>query len=147
MLLSLDPPNITNGTRFTVYKINPNIIEVALLNGPSAGKRALIPRIPLKPSETDSPFQFRRLQILLRQCFVMTINKSQGQSFNTIGLITCLFARHVLHWCVECMIKKQTARVRSRFKIFSKLFYSSPRRRPDENHQFIDVCDRVLFLS
>ena len=36
-----------NGTRCTVDRMSPNVIEVILMNGPAAGKHALIPRIPL----------------------------------------------------------------------------------------------------
>jgi len=86
VLRSLDPPNIMNGTRCTVYRMSPNVIEVILINGPAAGKHALIPRIPLIPSDSDLPFQFRRLQFPLRPCFAMTINKAQGQTFSIIGL-------------------------------------------------------------
>ena len=89
VLRSLDAPNITNGTRCTVYRMSPNVIEVVLINGPAAGKHTLIPRIPLIPSDSDLPFQFRRLQFPIRSCFAMTINKAQGQSFKIIGLNLC----------------------------------------------------------
>ena len=86
ILRSLDPPNITNGTRCVIYKMFPNVLEVTLLNGPAAGYNAFIPRIPLTPSDTDLPFKFSRLQFPIRLCFSMTINKAQGQSFKQIGL-------------------------------------------------------------
>ena len=85
-LRSLDPPNITNGTRFIVYKMYSNVIEVTLLHGPSAGQRVLIPRIPLVRSDTDLPFQFKRLQFPIRPCFSMTISQAQGQIFKHIGI-------------------------------------------------------------
>jgi ATP-dependent exoDNAse (exonuclease V) alpha subunit len=46
----------------------------------------LIPRIALYPSQTNLPFQFKRLQFPVRLAFAMTINKSQGQTLDKIGL-------------------------------------------------------------
>lgn len=37
-------------------------------------------------SENDYPFTFKRRQFPIKLAFVMTINKSQGQSFKKIGL-------------------------------------------------------------
>ena len=86
MLRSLDPPYITYGTRCIVERLFPNVMEMELLHGPSAGKHYFIPRIPLIPSEDDLPFTFSRLQFPLRPCFVMTINQSQGKTFEEIGV-------------------------------------------------------------
>ena len=44
----------------------------------------MFPIIPLIPSEY--PFNFRRHQFLIKLCFSMTINTSQGQSFKVVGL-------------------------------------------------------------
>jgi len=43
-----------------------------------------LPRIPTIP--TDVPFEFKRLQFLVRLAFAMTINKAQGQSLQVCGL-------------------------------------------------------------
>ena len=86
VIRSLDPPNITNGTRCRIRACHANVIEVIILHGPATGKTAFIPRIPLIPSTSDLPFQFKRLQFPIRLCYAMTINKAQGQTFNTIGL-------------------------------------------------------------
>jgi ATP-dependent DNA helicase PIF1 len=99
VLRSLNPPHITNGTRCTIIKTYPNVLEVNILHGPSAGQRAFIPRIPLIPSDTDLPFKFQRLQFPIRTCFAMTINKSQGQTFKCIGidLETPVFSHGMLY--------------------------------------------------
>ncbi|XP_064619468.1 ATP-dependent DNA helicase PIF6-like [Lineus longissimus] len=86
ILRSLNPPHITNGTRCTIFKTYPNVLEVTILNGPSSGENAFIPRIPLVPSDSDLPFKFQRLQFPMRPCFAMTINKAQGQTFQSIGI-------------------------------------------------------------
>jgi hypothetical protein len=96
VLRSIDPPNIT---RCRVHACSSKVIEVVILHGPAAGKHAFIPRIPLVPSTTDLPFQFKRLQFPLRLCYAMTINKAQGQTFTTIGvdLTTPVFSHGMLY--------------------------------------------------
>ena len=46
----------------------------------------LIPRISLSPSEEEIPFNMRRKQFPIRLGFAMTINKSQGQTYNEVGV-------------------------------------------------------------
>lgn len=46
----------------------------------------MIPRIKLMSNENDLPFTLSRKQFLVKICFAMTINKSQGQSFDKVGL-------------------------------------------------------------
>jgi ATP-dependent exoDNAse (exonuclease V) alpha subunit len=40
----------------------------------------------MSPSETDWPFVLRRCQFPIQVAFVMTINKSEGQTLNNIGV-------------------------------------------------------------
>ena len=61
-----------------------NVIEATILTGPAAGEIALIPRIPMIP--TDLPFQFKRLQFPIKVSFTITINKAQGQTFQYVGI-------------------------------------------------------------
>ena len=44
-------------------------------------------RMPLRPSDTDLPFTFCRQQLPLRLAYAMTINKSQGQTFDRVGIL------------------------------------------------------------
>ena len=46
----------------------------------------LIPRITLESSEQDFPFMFRRRQFPIRPAFVMTTNKSEGQTLQKAGV-------------------------------------------------------------
>jgi ATP-dependent DNA helicase PIF1 len=47
----------------------------------------MIPRIPIISNESNTlPFQFKRLQFPVAVCFAMTINRSQGQTFEKVGL-------------------------------------------------------------
>lgn len=86
ILRNLDPPKLCNGTKCIVRRITPNCVEVSIASGPDRGTIAFIPRIPLIPSDSMLPFRFRRLQFPLKLSFSITINKSQGQTLNFVGL-------------------------------------------------------------
>ena len=86
ILRSLDPPKVTNGTRCVITKLSANTIEARISHGRYAGQDIIIPRIPLIPSNSTLPFEFRRLQFPVALCFAMTINKSQGQTFKAVGV-------------------------------------------------------------
>ena len=82
ILRSLEPPKTTNGTRCVVTWMHKNIIEATISCGPYKGETVL----PLVPSDAELPFKFRRLQFPIKVCFAMSINKSQGQTFKSIGV-------------------------------------------------------------
>lgn len=84
LLRNLDPPRLCNGTRLIIKNLMKNLIQATILTGSSAGNTVLLPRIPLIPS--DMPFNFKRLQFPIKICFALTINKSQGQTFRTVGI-------------------------------------------------------------
>ena len=86
ILRSLDPPRVTNGTRCVITKLSANTIEAKISHGKYAGHDIIIPRIPLIPTNSALPFEFRRLQFPISLCFAMTINKSQGQTFKAVGI-------------------------------------------------------------
>ena len=78
ILRSLDPPKVTNGTRCMITKLSANTIEARISHSRHAGHDIIIPHIPLIPSNSTLPFEFKRLQFPVMLCFAMTINKSQG---------------------------------------------------------------------
>lgn len=45
-----------------------------------------IPRIDCSSSGSGLPFKLMRRQLPIRLCFAMTINKSQGQTLDTVGV-------------------------------------------------------------
>ncbi len=78
---------LCNGTRLIVRHLHNHTIDCEVATGSNKGNRALIPRISLIPSDTFLPFKLRRHQFPIRLSFAMTINKSQGQTFNRLGLL------------------------------------------------------------
>ena len=88
LLRNLDPlQGLCNGTRLRVVRIQSRVLECEILAARFAGTVVWIPRIHLlSPSESIVGVEFRRTQFPVRLAFVMTINKSQGQSLKHIGL-------------------------------------------------------------
>ena len=86
LLRSLNPPRLMNGMRCIMKKGTANLIEAKISLGSFTGEVVVIPRIPLIPSDSELPFQFRRVQFPVRPCFAMTINKSQGQTLKEVGI-------------------------------------------------------------
>ena len=77
---------LCNGTRLIGTRLGSRVIEAEILTATGDGKKVAIPRIILSPPDNKWPFKLRRRQFPLRLCYAMTINKSQGQSLETIGL-------------------------------------------------------------
>ena len=63
-----------------------NCLEATIATGPHKGQDVYLPKIPLIPSDTGLPFEFKRLQFPVKVCFAMTINKAQGQTLAVAGL-------------------------------------------------------------
>ncbi|XP_051168340.1 ATP-dependent DNA helicase PIF1-like [Leptopilina boulardi] len=77
---------LCNGTRLVVRRLLKNVICAEIISGKFKGEKVLIPRIDLSPSEDLFPFKMVRRQFPVRLAYAMTINKSQGQSFDKVGL-------------------------------------------------------------
>ena len=85
VLRNLDPSNgICNGTRMVLLRIKSHVLECRILGGD--GKTVFIPRMSIQPSDGDLHIPLSRRQFPVRLAFAMTINKSQGQSVQNVGL-------------------------------------------------------------
>ena len=89
LLRNLDVKNgLCNGTRLIVRHLGDRCIAADIISGSEAsiGRQVLIPRVKLITSDITLPFKFQRTQYPVRLAYCMTINKSQGQTFNKVGL-------------------------------------------------------------
>ncbi|XP_019084336.1 PREDICTED: ATP-dependent DNA helicase PIF1-like [Camelina sativa] len=87
LLRNIDPKGgLCNGTKLQITQKANHALEAKVITGDRAGDIVLIPKIDLTPLDTKLPFKMRRRQFLLSVAFAMTINKSQGQSLEKVGL-------------------------------------------------------------
>ena len=87
LLRNLDQAeDLCNGTRLTVTRLANHVIEAKIIIGKNIGNKVYIPRMSLSPSQSPWPFKLVRRQFLVVVLFAMTINKSQGQSLDHVGL-------------------------------------------------------------
>ncbi|KAL8049007.1 hypothetical protein ABFX02_07G104800 [Erythranthe guttata] len=88
LLRNLNPvQGLCNGTRLICRELGENFIRAEIAVGDFKGVTVFIPRIPLEtPSQLKCPISFKRMQIPVRLCFAMTINKSQGQTLDFVGI-------------------------------------------------------------
>ena len=77
---------LCNGTRMIVTQIYSKLIQAKIITGTRMNEKVFIPRIVLTNKEEKLPFVFKRKQFPVKVCYAMTINKSQGQSLNKIGV-------------------------------------------------------------
>jgi ATP-dependent DNA helicase PIF1 len=75
-----------NGTRLIIKRLGQRVIEVDIITRNNVDKRVFIPCIIMCLFGTDWPFVLHRHQFLVRVAFTMTINKSQGQTLNNVGV-------------------------------------------------------------
>jgi len=87
LLRNLQPrEGLCNGTRLIVKQLSANLIEAEHIVGEREGKRVFIPRISLAPSQSGLPVTLKRRQFPVRIAYAMTINKSQGQTLEKVGI-------------------------------------------------------------
>ena len=77
---------LCNGTRLIVTHLGNWSISANIISGKNIGSKVTIPRIIMSPNDSKCPFKLNRCQLPVTPCFAMTINKSQGQSLNNVGL-------------------------------------------------------------
>jgi hypothetical protein len=77
---------LCNGTRLIVTTVRCRVLVCKFAAGPKKGCLVFIPRIDCYYEHTRLLFKLRRRQFPVRLSFCMTINKSQGQSFEHVGI-------------------------------------------------------------
>ncbi|GJR09502.1 ATP-dependent DNA helicase PIF1 [Tanacetum coccineum] len=89
LLRNVNPSKgLCNGTCLIITELGEFVLKEKILTGSHVGYTVLIHRIILTSPSTQSkwPFILKRRQYPVRPCYVMTINKSQVQSLNYVGL-------------------------------------------------------------
>ncbi|XP_058783015.1 uncharacterized protein LOC131657660 [Vicia villosa] len=80
------PEGLCNGTRVMITKMGNHVIEAKIMAGKCCGTLVYIPRMDMSPSQSPWPFKLKRRQFPIIVSYAMAINKSQGQSLDTVGL-------------------------------------------------------------
>jgi hypothetical protein len=87
LMRNLDPSNgLCNQTRMLIVKMGRRVLETKIITGDKRGQVVLIPRIALDYDDKEPPFTLRRLRFPVKLAFALTINKSQGQSLESVGI-------------------------------------------------------------
>ncbi|XP_065642498.1 ATP-dependent DNA helicase PIF1-like [Hydra vulgaris] len=103
------------GIRLKVCALQNNYIDAEVLTGVSGGKRVFVPRIQLAPTDSNLPLVLKRRQFPVKLTYSIIINKSQGQTFDRVGvyLKKACFSHGQLY--VAC----------SRTRAFNSLFFKN----------------------
>ncbi|XP_071708682.1 uncharacterized protein [Rutidosis leptorrhynchoides] len=75
-----------NGTSLIITAFQKFVIQAQIITGSHVGNMVIIHKIVLTSAQTKWPFVMQRIQFPVRPCYAMTINKSQGQSLDYVGL-------------------------------------------------------------
>ncbi|CAN1823383.1 ATP-dependent DNA helicase pif1 [Linum perenne] len=87
LLRNINPTSeMCNGTRILLTDLGEYVISGLIVSGTLEGTTVAIPRIILDVTDNRWPFTLRRRQFPIRICYAMTINKSQGQTLDHVGI-------------------------------------------------------------
>ncbi|XP_019434840.1 PREDICTED: ATP-dependent DNA helicase PIF1-like [Lupinus angustifolius] len=87
LLRNLDQPEgLCNGTRLVVTKMANHVLEAKIMSGKNIGNITYIPKLSMSQSQSPWPFMLIRRQFPIIVSYAMTMNKSQGQSLESVGL-------------------------------------------------------------
>ncbi|GBN59753.1 hypothetical protein AVEN_217765-1 [Araneus ventricosus] len=87
LLRNLNPKQgLCNGIRLSIAGLHENFISAKIVSECNPGGVVFLSRIELGPSDVNLPFVLKRRQFPLIPAYAMTINKSQGQTFDQVGI-------------------------------------------------------------
>ncbi|CAL1379666.1 unnamed protein product [Linum trigynum] len=99
---------LCNGTRMIIKKLGTWFIEVEILMGTHVGSTVFLRRVTLTTYYKSLNFTLIRRQYPIALCFAMTINKSQGQTLQHVGL--CLQKQVFAHGQLYVALSRVTTK-------------------------------------
>ena len=123
---------LCNGTRIVISELGENVITAKVITGKSKGITIQIPRFTLFSDERQG-IRFARRQFPIKLAFAITINKSQGQGFDAVGvyLKNSIFSHGHFYVCLS----------RARNSRNLKFFFDDPERSTTPNIVYPEVFD------
>lgn len=134
LLRNLNPSEgLCNGIRLICRGLHRKVIDAEIITGPHVGSRVFIPRITFTPSDTNFPFVLKRRQFPVRIAFSMTVNKSQGQTLNHVGLylsqpvfshgqLYVALSRITSYQCIKVLIDHGDQEYQTKNVVYSEIF-------------------------
>jgi ATP-dependent DNA helicase PIF1 len=130
---------LCNGTRLLVIDPGRCLLKCVLLIGTHAGETVFVPRTALNTTDVKWPLTLQRRQFPVRVCYVMTINKSQGQTLSRVGLY--LKKPVYTHGQLYVAISRATSRSRLRILIENDDGSCGAQTRNVVYREVLDVAD------
>ncbi|KAF7685569.1 ATP-dependent DNA helicase PIF1, partial [Cucumispora dikerogammari] len=77
---------VVNGTKAILKRVFNNSLELLIMSGKSKGEYFILPRVYFNTEVDQLPFELIRQQYPIRVAFASTIHKSQGQTYDFVGV-------------------------------------------------------------